>query len=1048
MLRLFRPAARWSSFACLIAAAGIVAAGETYTQEPEVLTAIERGESKTPAAPAESGPKVSYTEGPVAKWIWGADDDTNYTLRKAFTTKAKSARLKTTCDNECRVLLNGKQVAASDAWETAVEVDVTKQLREGENVIEAEVKNHGGVAGFILKLVITTDDGKTEYVATDDSWKITAGGGDKVRLVGTHGDGPWGKVFDNATAVASSQPANVFQVLPGYQVERLFTVPKDKLGSWVCITFDNKGRLLASDQEGKGLCRITPPKIGSNDPVKVEHLDVKITAAQGMLYAFDALYLSVNGGPGSGLYRATDTNGDDQFDKVEKLATFQGGGEHGPHALRLSPDGKSILVACGNHTRPPVELDASRIPTNWSEDHLLPRNWDGNGHARGIMAPGGWIAKTDPEGKTWEVLSIGYRNQYDFDLNAEGEMFAYDADMEWDFGTPWYRPTRVNHAVSGSELGWRSGTGKWPEYYIDSLPAMVDVGPGSPVGVAFGYGLKFPAKYQKALYICDWTFGTMYAIHLEPQGATYTAVKEEFVSRTPLPLTDNAVGPDGALYFAVGGRGTQSELYRVVYVGNEKTDKVEYKDAEFAELRQLRRKIESLHQPSAHGAEVVESVYPHLGHEDRFIRYAARVALEHQKPELWQEKVLSETKPQALMEGAVALARQGDQSLKPKLLAALEKIDFPALNEQQQLGYLRALSLVFIRMGELEMDPAKSDKFVLPVEPEVAAPFVKKLDGQFPSKSAAVNRELSAMLVYLQSPTIVEKTLAEIAKPSPPPTSEEVAELLARNKGYGGTIAQVLANSADPQKFHYMFVLRNARAGWTNELRRDWFVFLNDTRGKSGGASFGNFLRDIENDFFNNATDNERLAIEALGLRKPYEVKELPKPRGPGKDYTVEEIVAGADAKLRARDFENGKKMFAAARCVVCHRFFGEGGATGPDLSQAAGRFQLKDLTEAIIEPSKVISDQYKASTILTDDGKQYTGRIVSETQNTVIIVTNPEDSTKVAEVGKHNIEEIIPSPVSLMPKDLLKELNENEVYDLLAYLLSRGDKNNPMFRK
>ena len=65
-------------------------------------------------------------------------------------------------------------------------------------------------------------------------------------------------------------------------------------------------------------------------------------------------------------------------------------------------------------------------------------------------------------------------------------------------------------------------------------------------GLSFGYGTKFPEKYQRALYICDWTFGTMYAIHLEPEGSTYKGVKQEFVARTPLPLTDMTVGKDGA----------------------------------------------------------------------------------------------------------------------------------------------------------------------------------------------------------------------------------------------------------------------------------------------------------------------------------------------------------------------------------------------------------------------------------------------------------------------------------------------------------------------
>jgi putative heme-binding domain-containing protein len=273
-----------------------------------------------------------------------------------------------------------------------------------------------------------------------------------------------------------------------------------------------------------------------------------------------------------------------------------------------------------------------------------------------------------------------------------------------------------------------------------------------------------------------------------------------------------------------------------------------------------------------------------------------------------------------------------------------------------------------------------------------------------------------------------------------------MADLLARNPGYGGTVAQVMANSADPQKFHYLFVLRNAKAGWTPPLWIAWFTFLNETKGKKGGNSFAGFLRDMENDAFANASDADRLAIEALGLRKPFVVPELPKPQGPGKTYTLASLVA--DANLKGRNFENGKRTFAAARCVVCHRFAGDGGATGPDLSQAAGRFQLKDLAEAIIDPSKVISDQYKASTIVDNNGKEYTGKIVSETKDEITIVVNPEDSTKTVVLKKSDIDENKPSPVSLMPKDLLNQLNEEEVNDLLAYLLSRGDPSNAMFKK
>ena len=94
------------------------------------------------------------------------------------------------------------------------------------------------------------------------------------------------------------------------------------------------------------------------------------------------------------------------------------------------------------------------------------------------MAPGGWIVRTDQDGKNWELLCAGLRNTYDIAFNTDGELFTFDSDMEWDTGTPWYRPTRVNHLVRGGEYGWRNGTGKWPEYSPDSLGAVVEYRPG------------------------------------------------------------------------------------------------------------------------------------------------------------------------------------------------------------------------------------------------------------------------------------------------------------------------------------------------------------------------------------------------------------------------------------------------------------------------------------------------------------------------------------------------------------------------------------------
>ena len=353
------------------------------------------------------------------------------------------------------------------------------------------------------------------------------------------------------TDVKKSNPADL-KLAKGFKSELLYTVPKGSQGSWVAVCVDDKGRIIASDQGDKGLYRIDP----RGDEIKVEKLNINISSAQGLLYAHGALWVNING-RNAGVHRLTDTNGDDQYDKDEYLKPMQGGGEHGPHALVLSPDKQHIYVMGGNMTKLP-KMDGSLVPTNWDEDLLLKRLPDARGHAANIRAPGGWIGRFDKDGKNWETVAMGFRNSYDMAFNIDGELFAYDSDMEWDAGTPWYRPTRLYHIASGADFGWRTGTGKWPQWYPDALPPLYDIGPGSPVGVISGLGAKFPAKYQKAIYCLDWTYGTMSAMFLTPSGASYTAEREEFVASSQMRMTDAVINPyDGAMYFTVGGRGGQ-----------------------------------------------------------------------------------------------------------------------------------------------------------------------------------------------------------------------------------------------------------------------------------------------------------------------------------------------------------------------------------------------------------------------------------------------------------------------------------------------------------
>ena len=229
-------------------------------------------------------------------------------------------------------------------------------------------------------------------------------------------------------------PIDRITVAKGFKVELLYSVPGADQGSWVNLCTDNKGRLLVSDQFG-GMYRITPPPAGQAvKRADVETVPADIRAVNGMVWAFGALYVGVNDYERkipSGLYRITDSDGDDHLDKVEMLHEVESKSDHGVHAVMPTPDGKALYLITGNNTEPPPLAKSSPVRQVWGEDHLLPSMPDGRGHNRGRLAPGGIIYRVSPDGKKFEAYASGFRNVFDAAINREGELFTYDADMEY-----------------------------------------------------------------------------------------------------------------------------------------------------------------------------------------------------------------------------------------------------------------------------------------------------------------------------------------------------------------------------------------------------------------------------------------------------------------------------------------------------------------------------------------------------------------------------------------------------------------------------------------
>jgi putative heme-binding domain-containing protein len=157
--------------------------------------------------------------------------------------------------------------------------------------------------------------------------------------------------------------------------------------------------------------------------------------------------------------------------------------------------------------------------------------------------------------------------------------------------------------------------------------------------------------------------------------------------------------------------------------------------------------------------------------------------------------------------------------------------------------------------------------------------------------------------------------------------------------------------------------------------------------------------------------------------------------------------VAIADSGIANRNFERGKAMFTASLCISCHNMRGEGGVIGPDLTQLGTRFSYKDMLEASIEPSKIISDQFTATIFYLKEGSSIVGRMISQDNDKYVISQNPFSPQITREILKKDVERTRVSDVSPMPPGMINQLNAEELKDLLAYLKSGGDKNNEVFK-
>jgi putative heme-binding domain-containing protein len=545
--------------------------------------------------------RAAAQSGPHVQWIGHKEDKAGpgpryfrrvVPINGLIEPPVDEATLDVAATGPFTVWVNGKKAGSGADPRRVFTFDIKKLTMRGLNALAVEVQQGQGKAAMLARLGFTPNGQSKLALVSDGAWKSATtaapgwqtvqfndAGWQPVQVLGPLGrDGPrpdfaWD---DRFTAPAG------FRVLPAVRIPA-----NDPNFSLINMTFDDKGRLLVSRERSGILLCTDPDKDGVLQTVRP--YCTQVHNCQGMCWVKDALLLTGDGPQGTGLYRVRDTKGKDQADEVTLLHAFprvkvpnygvQGGmSEHGPHAILHGPDGWIYLVI-GNHAWAGADKLAANSPlTRWphglmgpdqgepntTEDVLLPRLNDARGHASNLLAPGGTIWRLDQDGKNFSLVAAGFRNEFDAAFSPEGELFTFDSDMEWDENLPWYRAVRVCHCPPGADFVWRTGSANTPGYYLDSLPPIYETGRGSPVGLEFYDHDAYLEKYRGTYFMADWAIGVIFAVHLERDGASYKAKVERFCSGAPMNVTDINVGPDGALYFVMGGRGTQGGVYRIV----------------------------------------------------------------------------------------------------------------------------------------------------------------------------------------------------------------------------------------------------------------------------------------------------------------------------------------------------------------------------------------------------------------------------------------------------------------------------------------------------
>ena len=398
------------------------------------------------------------------------------------------------------------------------------------------------------------------------------------------------------------------------------------------------------------------------------------------------------------------------------------------------------------------------------------------------------------------------------------------------------------------------------------------------------------------------------------------------------------------------------------------------------------------------GTAAMPAIVRALGSDDRAVAFAARVALEHRGPDAIAVAMTDGT-PRVRAMALLAAARSDGIAPDRVFDGVLGDDAFAGADPWTRIIALRALGVSVSR--HREVGRANADRIAAFLAPGFAD----------------------------EDPRIAESAL-------------DLSCALRRAEAIEPTLRRMEHARTRAEALRWATMLRAVDAGWTDAQRARLWTALDRLDDQAGGFSLGGFIARIREDASKAvgrpAADTAAGDAPAPAPDPSASPTPAPTPAAALRTWTVDELATARPEDGDARDLARGARVFAETTCVRCHRFDGQGGATGPDLTGVGGRFTRRDLLRAILEPSADVSDQYRDSAIVRTDGDSVIGRIVGQDAESITVGVDPYGPTTVR-IPRADVASIEPVPTSSMPAGLLGARTRAEILDLLAYLEAGG---------